>query len=172
MTHDIAQELMMTVDAAVTELGRLDDAVVAAKPSANTWSIKQIVGHLIDSASNNHQRFVGAQLTDGLVFPAYAQDEWVSAQDYQTRAWPDLLGLWQSYNHHLAHVISQIPADALDTDCHIGPSDSVTLRFLVDDYLVHLRHHLRQISERAGISTTMLTQRGALPTPGDEATGA
>jgi len=148
MTHDIAQELRQTVDRAVGKLARLDEAVVTAKPHANVWSVKEILGHLIDSASNNHQRFIRAQLDDGLVFPAYAQDEWVSAQDYQTRAWADVVGLWQNYNRHLAHVILKIPAHTLDTNCQIGPSESVTLRFLIEDYLVHLRHHLTQISDR------------------------
>ena len=74
MTHDIAEELRETIHRAVGELARLDEAVVTAKPNANVWSVKEILGHLIDSASNNHQRFVRAQQDEGLVFPAYAQD--------------------------------------------------------------------------------------------------
>ena len=148
MTHDVAEELRETIHRAVGELARLDEAVVTAKPNANVWSVKEILGHLIDSASNNHQRFVRAQQGEGLVFPAYAQDAWVAAQDYQTCRWVEVLGLWQSYNLHLAHVILQIPTGVFDADCRIGASEPVTLRFLVDDYLVHLRHHLTQISER------------------------
>lgn len=153
MTHDIAQELMATVEKTVADLSRLDETVVTEKPNADVWSIKEILGHLVDSAANNHHRFVRAQHDGGLVFPAYSQDDWVADQDYQTRPWREVLGLWQSYNRHLAHIILRIPTDALDTDCRIGSTAPVTLRFLVDDYLVHLHHHLRQISERTRSAT-------------------
>ena len=67
----------------------------SVKLSADKWSLKEMVGHLIDSASNNHQRFVRLQLTDQLTFPDYGQNNihWVGIQKYQERSWTALLDL-------------------------------------------------------------------------------
>jgi len=116
----------------------------AEKPLAEgKWSLKEVIGHLIDSATNNHQRFVRAQQTDKLVFPKYDQNEWVTIQNYHSVDWKTMITLWSSYNQFLAHVISCIPKEKLNTPCFIEPSPEVTLGFLVTDYLDHLKHHLR-----------------------------
>src|SRR6185295_13890379 len=77
------------------------------------WSTQQIIGHLIDSAANNHQRFVRAQFTTDLVCPGYEQDNWVDSQKYNDEPWSDLINLWAAYNNHLAHVVSVMDTDAL-----------------------------------------------------------
>lgn len=148
MVETLADELIRVVDQALVELRALDEAVAAAKPNPRVWSIKEILGHLIDSAANNHHRFIRAQHGKNLAFPAYEQDAWVLLQDHQHRAWPALVELWALYNHHLAHTIRRIPESALTVPCRIGTNDLVTLDFLLTDYVVHLRHHLRQIRER------------------------
>ena len=122
----------------------------------DNWAPIEILGHLIDSAANNHQRFVRAQFTDDLVFPGYVQDQWVSGQKYHEASWPDLIQLWSSYNLHLAHVASVIPTDALTKPraAHsldqiafnpVDKNEAATLEYLIRDYVAHLRHHLDQI---------------------------
>lgn len=90
----------------------LSDAETSRHPAPGKWSPRQIVGHLIDSASNNHGRFVRAALHDDLVFPGYEQDGWVATQDYQHASWRDLVSLWAAFNRHLAGVMAAIPGDA------------------------------------------------------------
>ena len=126
-------------------LRAIPDAQAALSPSGMTWSRKQILGHLIDSAGNNHQRFVRAQLQREMTFPPYVQDRWVAAQGCDEREWEDLVDLWRAYNRHLLHVASRIPHDALDNVCIVADNEPSTLRHHVIDYVVHLRHHLRQI---------------------------
>jgi hypothetical protein len=109
------------------------------------WSKKEILGHLIDSAANNHQRFVRAQLSKELSFPGYEQESWIRVQHYQTASWKDLISLWENYNRHIAHVISTMPADVLNNICIVGNGEPVTLLFLVEDYVRHMEHHLKQI---------------------------
>jgi DinB superfamily len=122
-----------------------------SEPESNTpalkggWSRKQVIGHLIDSASNNHQRFVRASLQGSLDFPGYDQDGCVRVQAVQSASWPLLVTLWANYNFYLAHVIAHIPADKLEVQCRIGEDEPVTLKFLAEDYLTHLIHHLSQI---------------------------
>ena len=116
------------------------------KPRApGKWSPKQVIGHLIDSASNNHQRFVRGQQGAELLTPTYAQDHWVDCQGYVERPWRDLTGLWHAYNRHLAHVIERIPADRARIRCTVGGNQPVTLAFLAEVEAGKLT--VRQISE-------------------------
>src|SRR3954470_5646711 len=104
MPENVANELMAVVQAALPRLTALSEATVAHRPTPDRWTIKEVIGHLIDSAANNHQRFVRAQFVDELVFPKYEQNEWVRCQAYNDADWQELLELWQRYNRHLAHV--------------------------------------------------------------------
>ncbi len=148
LPEDIAQELTEVVESSVQSLRQLDDARAASRPAPGKWSIKEIIGHLIDSAANNHQRFVRACDCDELVFPKYEQDFWVRVQGYETGPWPELLDLWQLYNRHLARVIVRIPAAKRGVVCKIDPDPPVSLMFLIEDYLVHMKHHLGQIERQ------------------------
>lgn len=148
MTSEIARELSSAVDLIAQQLKRIEPAVAQHKPAADRWSIQEVVGHLIDSAANNHQRFVRALQVDALTFPKYDQQQWVADQHYNLAPWSDLVDLWRFYNIQLAHIIRNIPDSALEVQCTIGPNDPVTLLFLVEDYLVHMQHHLKKIAER------------------------
>jgi hypothetical protein len=109
------------------------------------WSRKQILGHLIDSAANNHQRFVRGQLVRDLSTPNYAQEEWVETERYQDRDWSDLVQLWLAYNKHLLHLMRHIPPQHLDATVRIGSDDPVSLEFVMIDYVRHMKHHLDQL---------------------------
>jgi DinB superfamily len=137
--------LQQIIDETEERLMRLTEADSEARPSSGKWSKKEVMGHLIDSASNNHQRFVRSQLQQELIFPGYAQDSWNRAQQYQSEAWQNLVRLWASYNRHLAHVMAGIPESDGQNKCVIGGGQPVTLKFLVTDYVRHLEHHLAQI---------------------------
>ncbi|RPJ37254.1 MAG: DinB family protein [Deltaproteobacteria bacterium] len=127
-------------------LREMTEGEVAHKPSPDRWSKKEILGHLIDSACNNHQRFVRTQLEGRLSFPGYEQEGWVRCQRYASADWQVLIDLWAAYNRHLAEVIARLPAAALSVECWIGGGEPVTLAWLVEDYLRHLDHHLSQLA--------------------------
>jgi hypothetical protein len=112
------------------------------------WSRKEVLGHLIDSASNNHQRFVRASLQNSLEFPGYDQEGCVRVQAPASAEWNLLVSAWAGYNRYLAHVIAHLPASKLNTPCRIGAGEPVTLEFLANDYVRHLVHHLDQIGVR------------------------
>jgi len=116
---------------------------------AGSWSRKQIVGHLIDSALNNLHRFVRAQQTEELAFPGYDQRRWVDAGGYAERPWRALVALWGELNAQVAHVIAHIPPERLGTRCRIGDGEPVSLEFIARDYVKHLRHHLEQVLDPA-----------------------
>lgn len=145
MVEGVAGELARLVEETAAELRGLDGDLVRGKPNPAKWSIQEILGHLVDSAANNHQRFVRAQSVDSLVFPKYEQDDWVRVQGYNQSPWPELVRLWQLYNRHLVQVILRIPEKALSVECRIGPYEPVSLGFLVEDYVAHMKHHLAQI---------------------------
>jgi hypothetical protein len=113
------------------------------------WSKKEILGHLVDSALNNHQRFVRAALDGFYEGPFYRQEGWVAMHGYKLMTWPMLVEHWRCQNELLCEVVERIPEDRLNAPCRVGTDAPVTLRFLVDDYLDHLGHHVLQITGRA-----------------------
>ena len=145
---DVAADLRRTIDSALPVLQAMTEADAERPRAPGKWCPKQVLGHLIDSAANNHQRFVRGQQGSELVTPAYAQDHWVASQAYMARSWRELTSFWHAYNQHLAHVIERIPADRARVRCTIGANQPVTLAFVADDYVAHMRHHLGQISTR------------------------
>ena len=142
---DLSRELLRVTDEIEPRLREVSDKDSAKPVLTGGWSRRQVIGHLIDSASNNHQRFVRAMLADALEFPGYDQAGNVRVQAVQEADWLLLISLWASYNRYLAHVIAQIPEDRSGIICRIGKGEPVTLGFLATDYLAHMLHHLRQI---------------------------
>jgi hypothetical protein len=142
---ELSEKLLVAIDAAEPRLRAISSEESAKPLRAGGWSRKQVMGHLIDSASNNHQRFVRAALQPSLEFPRYDQDGNVRIQAPQEADWSMLVSLWAAYNRYLAHIIAHLPASKLETKCCIGDGEPVTLSFLAWDYLTHLLHHLRQI---------------------------
>jgi hypothetical protein len=140
---------MPTLESATDEfrqiLASASDKLAHASRTTGRWSREQILGHLIDSASNNHQRFVRAQLEDEVALPGYTQAEWVEAQHYQDRDWKELIALWAAYNRHLLHLMEVFPQEKRSNRVRIGGGDPLTIEFVMVDYVRHLKHHLDQI---------------------------
>ena len=145
-----------SINSARAKLREISEADARVGGEHGKWSPKQIVGHLIDSAANNHQRFVRAQFTSDLVFAGYEQEDWVKAQRYNDEPWLQLVDLWANYNLHLVHLISVIPTETLTQQRTnhnldqiawqtVSRSQPTTLEYFVRDYVGHMHNHLRQI---------------------------
>jgi hypothetical protein len=156
LTDEVLDDFVRAVEEASARLLSLTEDESRAPLGEAKWSAKQTLGHLIDSASNNHQRFVRAQFKDDLVFDGYEQERWVLAQRYDEEPWPLLVGLWRHYNLHLAHVMRSAPEQArtlprLRHNLHrigwakVSRDEPSTLEHLMLDYIGHLKNHLRQI---------------------------
>lgn len=153
---DASAFLRTLVERSVPVLLALPDAEVMRRPAPDAWSPKEILGHLIDSAANNHQRFVRAQGRDDLEFEGYEQDMWVKTQRYDEADWSSLVTLWWMYNTHLARVMAAVPEavrlrpverhNLHEIAWHPRPEEEpATLDDLMQDYVDHLHHHLAQI---------------------------
>src|SRR5215831_19134462 len=142
--ESVANDLLSALDAA-GRLSHIDEASASKKPAPNKWSKKEILGHLIDSAANNHQRFVRLQLSSRIDLPGYDGDEWVRVQRYQERSWQEIIELWRQYNTQLASLIRDVDPNALRHTWHTPDGKNLDLEFIMQDYVVHLRHHLDQI---------------------------
>ncbi len=154
--HDFLDDFRETIEVSSRRLLEMSPEASATPRAAGKWSPREIIGHLIDSASNNHQRFVRAQFSDDLVFAGYEQEGWVKVQDYQGHDWSDLVQLWRLYNQHMHHLMSRIPEDirlklrykhnlhqiALES---IREDEPVTLDWFMRDYVDHMKKHLKQI---------------------------
>lgn len=151
-----AAALRSLVERATPALLAIADDASAQRPGPGKWSPREVVGHLIDSASNNHQRFVRVRFQGDLVFAGYDQDAWVAAQQYRSAPWTELVTLWRSLNLHLARVMAAVPESVRRHVHHrhnldelawrpVPRSEPTTLDYLMGDYLGHLEHHLRQI---------------------------
>jgi hypothetical protein len=156
---DYAVELKDTVQRAEIFLRDLGEEASLRPRAPGKWCPREIIGHLIDSASNNHQRFVRAQFKDDLIFSGYEQDAWVSMQHYRDAPWSELVDLWRSFNLHIARVMEAVPKDErirsrarhnLDEIAWktVPRDEPVTLDYFMRDYVGHLQHHLAQIGYR------------------------
>jgi len=125
----------------------IDEAAFLRKPSPNKWSKQEILGHLCDSAANNHIRFARSILSnEPITVEGYRQDDWVRLHDYQSNYSPsEMLALWTSLNKQILHVMRRASESDLDKQCLLSDGSSVSLRWLFDDYLDHMLHHLKQI---------------------------
>lgn len=144
---DVARQIRTIVGSVEPRLARMRSDETGFKPAPDEWSKKEILGHLIDSAANNHQRFVRAVSKSAEGFPTYDPEAWVRSQRYNEMPWESLVSLWSAYNVHLSRMIEFIPVDAGTSPCNIGKAEPAPLIFVIADYLRHLRHHLGDILE-------------------------
>ena len=141
-----------------------DEAATQTDGRPGSWSRKEELGHLIDSATNNHIRFVLATIDGEFRGLGYAQDQWVEAHGYREMSWQGLVELWYQYNCLLAHLIERIPGEHLDNRCVIG-WDVSTLGFIIEDYLLHMQHHIDHVLARDTITrypAATATLRGSI----------
>ncbi|HTB30883.1 MAG TPA: DinB family protein [Bacteroidia bacterium] len=138
-------EFERVLDESAKKLLKYSEDEAGKKPAPDKWSKKEILGHLIDSAANNHQRFVRMQLENNLKLPGYEQEQWVAIQHYTTVSWNELIRLWEAFNLHLLHILWNINPGKLSNTATIGDHNEMTLEFIVEDYVGHLKHHLEQI---------------------------
>src|SRR6266496_365516 len=131
-------------------LAGISNRNAGARPAPDSWSAKQELGHLIDSAANNHQRIVRAQLEDNLALPGYDGDRWVELHGYHNRDWTELIALWRAGNSQLLAAAESAPESAWRHMLSVGGSEPMTLRFVLDDYVDHMVSHLRHIGVEVG----------------------
>jgi len=141
------QEFKVRVEAAYSLLKSLTEPKVSYRPTPERWSIKEVVGHLIDSAANNHERFIRLQNGNATLL-GYDQRFWVSAGNYQEMEFQSILQLWISYNDLLLSIIGSIEPESLTNVWNTQSGEQLTLSFLIEDYYGHLEHHIQKIKDR------------------------
>jgi ribosomal protein S18 acetylase RimI-like enzyme len=146
LLSETSDRLIAIINQARSSFDKIGESEWLKRPAPGKWSKKEILGHLTDSAANNHLRFVRAQLAEiEYVSFAYEQDFFVKSQNYQDYPTVELISLWHSYNHLLAHVIRNADPSRLSVSCKIGRYEPAPLSFLITDYADHLKHHVDDI---------------------------
>ena len=154
----IAARLRAAIDEGVALFEGVSEERTAWRPAPHRWCAREVIGHLIDSACNNHRRFVVNQGADRLLVDPYRQEAWVARQRYADTPATELVTTWAAYNRHIARVIEHMSDEMLNqgrgplADYRFGyldvpPTGAATLRYLVEDYVGHIRHHFRQIRQ-------------------------
>jgi hypothetical protein len=160
--HQLATQLRSVVEASVPLLLAITPQAAAQRPAPGKWSKQEILGHLIDSAGNNQQKFVRLLIAAGPIeFVGYAQDGWVAAQHYQDADWRALVELWRTLNEHLAWIIAHADPARLGNTIRIDGVGPFRLDFVMTDYLEHMKHHLRALLPAAGLSSAFANVYGA-----------
>lgn len=147
--QEAKDDLRSILDSAAGTLGSLPEAEASAPRPGGGWSRKQILGHLVDSAGVNLQRFLRGQLDEEFSL-LYPQDEFVDLNAYAERSFADILILWIALNRQLLHVIERIPEDKLENPCGQGGGEDWSIRFRILDYVGHMQRHLDQIRDFSG----------------------
>ena len=156
LMNKIVEKLDDVISSSAEKLNEITEGEGRLPYASGKWTRKEVLGHLIDSAANNHRRFVLAQLKDDLLFEGYSQDDWVNVQKYSDESWDGLIKLWKAYNAHILHLIKAIPENILRKkesthNLHeIAWKDfrrdiPASFEELIDDYIDHMQHHMNQI---------------------------
>jgi hypothetical protein len=152
MAQDLSTFLAETIARELPSLRTVTEERASMARAPGKWSAKEELGHLIDSAANNHIRFVRGAIEAEFRGPGYSQNDWVRLHGYSNMQWETIINLWFQYNTLLAGLVDRIPEDRLETLCFIGTSPAVTLRFVIEDYILHMQHHIDQLLGREVIT--------------------
>ncbi len=146
---NITNGILRYVDTWEQKLINLPLDTISNKRNNQNRTIKQILGHLIDSAANNHQRMVRLQYNEKLDFPDYQQnnDLWIALQDYQNEDWNIIIQLWKYYNLHMIQVINSVDQLKLDNSWQSFEDITVSLKQMIEGYLGHIELHFREIQK-------------------------
>ncbi|HLF35976.1 MAG TPA: DinB family protein [Cyclobacteriaceae bacterium] len=125
-------------------LKNIPDSEFSNKPATDKWSKKEILGHLIDSATNNHHRFVRLQFENEPLI-SYDQNKWNEYSRYNELDKNHLIKFWTLYNTHLIELIKRIPESKYNRKVRVKEENFMTLELLVEDYVRHMEHHLKQM---------------------------
>lgn len=158
---ETAQKLRETINKIVPLLVAVNESETSNKPLPTKWSKKEILGHLIDSACNNQQKFVRMMAQPHLDFVGYEQDYWVATQAYNAYSWQELINAWATYNRHIAHIIENVKPETLQNTISIDGNGLYTLEFIMKDYVEHQLHHLKAILPEAGLESKFQNVYGA-----------
>ena len=147
--RDIYLELNSIINGFYDKYKDLDNEIASKKPGVDKWTLKEIMGHLIDSASNNHQRFVRLQIVDELIFPGYGKDnsKWLEIAKYNEMNFSDIMLLWKQYNILIGNIIKGADESKLENRWKNSEGDKKTLKDLMTDYVRHIKDHIKHFEE-------------------------
>lgn len=149
--NNIAKEIGETIEIFRNDFSELDERITSLRISQDKWTLKEIIGHLIDSASNNHQRFIRLQLSEVLEFPDYGGSEWLRIQKHQNMKFSELLSLFYYYNKLLINIILNMDEKCLENKWNINWDENstfITFEKLLNHYVNHMKSHLTHFRER------------------------
>ncbi len=146
------QELLSLIDEWEPKLLQLPEDMITKRRNSQNRTIKQIVGHMVDSASNNTHRIIHMQYqASPLIFPDYANlgnnDRWIAIQNYQDEKWQDIVQLWKYSNIHIVHVTNNVNSEKLDNEWISALNNAISLKAMIIDYLRHFKLHLSEIDD-------------------------
>lgn len=148
----ITEGVMQVLEREEPFLMSLNEDLITSKFNKQNRTVKQILGHLVDSASNNTHRIIHLQYqANPLIFPDYANlgnnDRWIAIQNYQTENWANLVQLWKYSNLHIIHIINHVDTSKLNNDWITALGSKVSLKEMIEGYLPHLHLHIKEIHE-------------------------
>lgn len=151
--ESIYKELNSIINAFYSKYKDLNDEITSKRagrwPGNGKWTLKEILGHLIDSASNNHQRFVRLQIVDELIFPGYGKDnsKWLEIEKYNELNFSDIILLWKQYNVLIGNIIKTADESKLENHWKKTDGDDITLKDLMIDYVSHIKEHVKHFEK-------------------------
>jgi hypothetical protein len=152
MAQALSLILQQTIEREISHLRAVDEERARVPRGPGKWCPKEELGHLIDSATNNHVRFVSGAIQPEYCGPSYAQEEWVRLHGYCERPWDTIVNFWFQYNQLLSALVANIPEERLAVKCLIAQGPEVTLGFVIEDYILHMQHHIDQLLRRESVT--------------------
>lgn len=131
----------------IAVLNTLPQEAFAYKPSADAWSVHEIVVHLADSEAIGFARFRWAVAQPGITITAYDQDLWADRTFYSDQDLQLSLSLIQHVRQSTYEWLCALPETAWEGWIQHPERGVESLERILEINTDHITLHVRQIQE-------------------------
>jgi hypothetical protein len=149
---DAIRTLTRQEDRVERVLSPLDDGHGGHRYAPGKWSVKELLGHVLDAERIFAYRLLRIARGDTTPLPGFDENAYVPAAQSDTRPLAELLREWHAVRTATIALVRGIPAGAWTSRGSANGYDT-TARALLYIILGHVEHHLNVLHTRYGVPT-------------------
>jgi hypothetical protein len=148
---DIVSTLANQLDETLELLRGIDEQRASYRYAPDKWSIKQLLGHLIDTERVFAYRALRFARNDSNRLTGFDQDQFVNGADFDSRNFSDLVDEFQHVRKATIHLLKPL-SDEEWLRRGVANEDEITVRALAHVMAGHVRHHTEILRTRYNVA--------------------